>query len=103
MLIGKSQLKVTRLLLQENQPVAFASGALALAESRYAQIENELSSVGFAWKRFDTHLNGRDVVHVKTDDYHKLSLRRTALPGVSRGCCCAYSVPTLMLSTKKEA
>ena len=54
-------------LLQEGQPVAFASRALTQAESRYAQIEKELLSVVFACERFDTYLYGRDVVHVKTD------------------------------------
>ena len=54
-------------LLQEGQPVAFASRALTPTESRYAQIEKELLSVAFACERFDTYLYGRDVVHVKTD------------------------------------
>ena len=54
-------------LLQEGQPVAFASRALTPAEGRYAQIEKELLSVVFACERFDTYLYGRDVVHVKTD------------------------------------
>ena len=57
-------------LLQEGQPVAFASRALTPAESRYAQIEKELLSVVFACERFDTYLYGRDVVHVKTDHQH---------------------------------
>ena len=54
-------------LLQEGQPVAFASRALTPAEGRYAQIEKELLSVVFACERFDTYLFGRDVVHVKRD------------------------------------
>ena len=54
-------------LLQEGQPVAFASRALTATEVRYAQIEKELLSVVFACERFDTYLFGRDVVHVKTD------------------------------------
>lgn len=54
-------------LLQEGQPVAFASKVLTPAESRYARIEKELLSVIFACERFDTYLYGRDVVHVKTD------------------------------------
>ena len=54
-------------LLQEGQPVAFASRALTPAEGRYAQIEKELLSVVFACERFDTYLFGRDIVHVKTD------------------------------------
>ena len=54
-------------LLQEGQPVVFASRALTAAEIFYAQIEKELLSVVFACERFDTYLYGRDVVHVKTD------------------------------------
>ena len=54
-------------LLQEGQPVAFASRALTPAEGRYAQIEKELLSVVFACERFDTYLFGRDIVHEKTD------------------------------------
>ena len=54
-------------LLQEGQPVAFASRALTPAESRYALIEKELLSMVFACERFDTYLYGRDVVHVRTD------------------------------------
>ena len=54
-------------LLQEGQPVAFASRALTATVVRYAQIEKELLSVVFACKTFDTYLFGRDVVHVKTD------------------------------------
>ena len=54
-------------LLQEGQPVAFASRALTPAEGRYAQIEKELLSVVFACERFDTYLFGWDIVHVKTD------------------------------------
>ena len=54
-------------LLQEVQPVMLASRALTATEVRYAQIEKELLSVVFACERFDTHLFGRDIVHVKTD------------------------------------
>ena len=54
-------------LLQEGQPVAFASRALTPAASCYAQIKKELLSVAFACETFDMYLYGRDVVHVQTD------------------------------------
>ena len=54
-------------LLQEGQPVAFASRALTPAEGCYVQIEKELLSVVFACERFNSYMYGRDVVHVKTD------------------------------------
>ena len=54
-------------LLQNGQPVAYASRALTPAETRYAQIEKQLLAIVYASKKFDTHIYGRDVVTVKTD------------------------------------
>ena len=74
MLLVKSQLSVNASLsglgaslLQEGQPIAFASRVLTPAESRYVQIEKELLSVVFACERFVTYLHGRGIVHVRTD------------------------------------
>ena len=54
-------------LLQNGQPVAYASRALPSAETRYAQIEKELLAIVFACERFYTYIYGRDVVHVDSD------------------------------------
>ena len=54
-------------LLQNGQPVAYASRALTSAETRYAQIEKELLAIVFACERFNTYIYGRDVITVETD------------------------------------
>ena len=54
-------------LLQNGQPVAFASRALTPAETRYAQIEKELLAIVFACEKFETYIYGRDLVTVETD------------------------------------
>ena len=54
-------------LMQNGQPVAYASRALSSAETRYAQIEKELLAIVFACDRFEAYIYGRDIVHVETD------------------------------------
>ena len=54
-------------LMQNGQPVAYASRALTPAETHYAQIEKELLSIVFACDRFDAFVYGRDLVNVETD------------------------------------
>ena len=49
-------------LLQEEQPIAFASKSLTDAESRYANIERELLAIIFACQRFSTYLLGRSFI-----------------------------------------
>ena len=66
-------------LLQNGQPVAYASRALTSAETRYAQIEKELSAIVFACERFDSYIYGRDVVTVQTDHKPLETIFRKAL------------------------
>ena len=48
-------------LLQNGQPVTFASRALTKTECEYAQIKKELLSIVFAAERFDQYTCGRTV------------------------------------------
>jgi hypothetical protein len=50
-------------IMQENQPIAYASRALTNTETRYAQIEKELLSVIFGLERFHQYTYGRTVQH----------------------------------------
>ena len=54
-------------LMQNGQPIAYASRALTPTETRYAQIEKELLAIVFACDRFDAYVYGRDLVNVETD------------------------------------
>ena len=46
-------------LLQEGQPIAFASKSLTDTETRYANIERELLAIVFACQQFNTYILGR--------------------------------------------
>ena len=54
-------------LLQNEQPVAFASRALSRIEQNYAQIEKECLAMLFAAERFSQYLLGRNMVTIHTD------------------------------------
>ena len=47
-------------LLQQGEPVAFASKSLSETEQRYANIERKLLAVVFTCERFKTYVLGRD-------------------------------------------
>lgn len=54
-------------LLQDGQPVGFASRALTHTEQNYAQIEKECLSIVFACQRFHHYLYGREEITAETD------------------------------------
>ena len=54
-------------LLQNGQPLAYASRALTPTKTSYAQIEKELLAIVFACEKFDAYIFGRDVVKVESD------------------------------------
>ena len=62
-----SQYGLGAAMMQNGQPVAYASRALTTAEVRYAQIEKELLAIVFACDHFDAYVYGRERVNVETD------------------------------------
>ena len=62
-----SQAGVGAALMQNGQPIAYASRVLTSAETRYAQIEKELLAIVFACEHFEVYIFGREVVNVETD------------------------------------
>ena len=53
-------------LMQQGQPLAFASRALTQSERNYAQIEKELLAIVFCMEKFHPYLYGRPI-HVESD------------------------------------
>jgi len=54
-------------LLQNGQPVAFASKTLSPTERRYAQIEKECLAIVFGCQRFSQYLSRREKITVESD------------------------------------
>ena len=54
-------------LLQNGQPVAFASRTLSQTERQYAQIEKECLAIVFSCERFSQYLAGRQKITVESD------------------------------------
>ena len=54
-------------LLQNGQPVAFASRNLSQVEQRYAQIEKECLAIVFACAKFSQYITRRAVITIETD------------------------------------
>lgn len=54
-------------ILQNGQPVAYASRALTDTETHYAQIEKELLAIVFECEHFELYVNGCDIIQVESD------------------------------------
>ena len=54
-------------LLQNGQPVAFASRSLSQTERQYAQIEKECLAIVFSCERFSQYLAGRERITIESD------------------------------------
>lgn len=61
-------------LMQENQPVSFASRALTQTEQNYAQIEKECLSIVFACQQFRYYLYGWGEITTETDHKPLISI-----------------------------
>ena len=81
-------------LLQDGQPIAYASKSLTDTETRYANIERELLAIVFACQRFNTYVLGRPFTvesdHKPLEMIHQKSLA-SAPPPDCRGCSSSYS------------
>ena len=66
-------------ILQNDQPIAYASRALTDAEGRYAQIEKEMLAIIFGLERFNQYVYGRPVLvesdHKPLEMIHKKALQ----------------------------
>ena len=83
-------------LIQDGQPIAFASKSLTDTETRYANIKRELLAIVFACQHFNTYVLGRALT-VESDDkplemIHQKSL--ASAPPVYREC---YSNSSAMI------
>ena len=74
-----SQSGLGAVLMQNGQPVGYASRALTPTESQYAQIEKELLAIVFASDHFEAYIYGRDEIHVETDHKPWESIMRKPL------------------------
>ena len=66
-------------LLQNGQPVAFASRTLTETEQRYTQIEKECLSITFGAHKFSQYISRREKVTVETDHKPLESIFRKSL------------------------
>ena len=77
-----SEKAVGATLLQNWQPVAFASGTLSQVEQRYSQIEKECLAIVFACSKFTQYIQRREIITVETDHKPLRSILKTSLLNV---------------------
>ena len=70
-------------LMQDEHPVAYASRALTLTETNYAQIEKELLAIVFGVERFEGSVYGRKIV-IDTDHKPLKSIMKKSLLSAPR-------------------
>jgi Reverse transcriptase (RNA-dependent DNA polymerase). len=68
-----SQLAVGSCLLQNGQPIAFASHSLSESEQKYPQIEKELLSIVYSCRKFHNYIWGNKVL-IQTDHLPLVSI-----------------------------
>ena len=90
-----SQSGLGAVLLQEGQPVCYASRALTDTESRYAQIEKKTLAITWSCDKFDQYLYGRDVVNIPQ------VTESTSHRSVCNECGWPSKSTTLMCNTRK--
>lgn len=66
-------------LMQNSQPVMYASKALSKSEQNYAQIEKECLAILHACTRFDQYVTGRKLIKVVTDHMPLVSIFKKPL------------------------
>ena len=76
---GASDKGLGTVLLQNGQPVAFASRTLSKTEQRYATIEKECLAIVFGCERFNQYLARLDKINVETDHKPLESIFRKSL------------------------
>lgn len=76
--VDSSQSALGAVLLQSNQPIAYASKTLTDCQQRYAQIEKELFAILFGCQKFHHYVYGHKV-KVETDHQPLVTLFKKSL------------------------
>uniref|UniRef100_A0A803JLC0 Gypsy retrotransposon integrase-like protein 1 n=1 Tax=Xenopus tropicalis TaxID=8364 RepID=A0A803JLC0_XENTR len=71
-------------LMQQGQPVAFASRTLSPTEQRYAQIEKECLAIVFGCQKFDQYLHGKNLIKIESDHKPLESIFKKPLLGAPK-------------------
>ena len=80
--VDASQRGIGAALLQQGEPIEFASCSMTETQQRYAQIENEFLAIQFGLKRFHQYVYGQRVV-VETDHMPLLGIIKKPISQIS--------------------